>query len=94
MADKGYHADQTLELAGALGYTTYIPEPNHPHNRDWTNKPAGFREATINNRRRMRRTKGKQLQRARSERCERTFAHICDTGGSRRSWLRGIVNVT
>ena len=26
--------------------------------------------------------------------CERTFAHVCDTGGTRRSWLRGLVNVT
>ena len=26
--------------------------------------------------------------------CERTFAHICDTGGARRTWLRGLVNVT
>jgi hypothetical protein len=24
----------------------------------------------------------------RSERCERTFAHVCDTGGMRRSWLK------
>ena len=29
----------------------------------------------------------------RSERCERTFAHVCDTGGMRRSWLT-VVNVT
>jgi transposase len=47
-----------------------------------------------NNRRRVRRKKGKQLQRLRSEHCERTFAHICDTGGMRRSWLRGLANVT
>ena len=30
----------------------------------------------------------------RSELCERTFAHICDSGGMRRSWLRGLVEVT
>jgi transposase len=42
----------------------------------------------------MRRAKGKALQRRRSEVVERTFAHICETGGSRRSHLRGLVNVT
>lgn len=36
---------------------------------------------------------GLPLQRLRSERVERTFAHLCDTGGSRRSWLRGIEEV-
>ena len=33
--------------------------------------------------------KGKQLQQRRSEVVERTFAHLCETGGSRRSHLRG-----
>ena len=33
------------------------------------------------------------MQRLRSERCERTFAHVCDTGGMRRSWLKEVVNV-
>jgi hypothetical protein len=55
---------------------------------------AEFQRAVYNNRRRVRRNKGKQLQRLRSEHCERTFAHICDTGGMRRSWLRGLANVT
>ena len=34
------------------------------------------------------------MQRLRSERCERTFAHVCDTGGMRRSWLKEVVNVS
>ena len=36
---------------------------------------------------------GEKLQRLRSERTERTFAHVCETGGARRSWLTGIENV-
>ena len=36
---------------------------------------------------------GKALQRRRSEVVERSFAHLCETGGSRRSWLTGIDNV-
>jgi transposase len=94
VADKGYHAADTLELSEFTGLRTYIPEPKRKHERRWTDKPAEFQQAVYNNRRRMRRKKGKQLQRTRSELCERTFAHICDTGGGRRTWLRGLINVT
>src|SRR5690606_3911768 len=52
-----------------------------------------FKRAVLANRRRMKRDKSRRLQRWRSERCERSFAHVCDTGGMRRSWLRGVVNV-
>src|SRR5277367_5214282 len=93
-ADKGYHANATLELATDLGLRTYIPEPKQKDKRVWTNKPAEFQRAVVNNRRRMARAKGKRLGRLRSERVERSFAHVCDTGGMRRSWLRGLVDVT
>lgn len=93
-ADKGYHAADTLELCEFVGVRTYIPEPKRKHERRWTDKPVEFQRAVYNNRRRMRRTKGKQLQRRRSELVERTFAHICDSGGGRRTWLRGLLNVT
>ena len=33
------------------------------------------------------------MQRKRSERVERSFAHVCETGGSRRTSLRGIEKV-
>ncbi len=92
-ADKGYHAAETIELSTTLEVKTYIPEPKRKHQSDWTDKPAEQRRAVVNNRRRVKRDKSKQLQRRRSEVVERTFAHICDTGGSRRSWLRGFVNV-
>ena len=41
----------------------------------------------------MKRPKGKQLQKLRSERVERSFAHICETGGARRTWLRGLQKI-
>jgi hypothetical protein len=94
VADKGYHAADTLELCEFVGLRTYIPEPQRKHERRWTDKPGEFQRAVYNNRRRMRRGKGKQLQRRRSELCERSFAHLCDTGGGRRTWLRTLVNVT
>ena len=94
-ADKGYHKGQTLcVLQEEYRLRTYIPEPARKHDRTWTDKPAEQQQAVYNNRRRVNRQKSKKLQRLRSERVERSFAHLCDSGGTRRSWLRGIVNVT
>jgi hypothetical protein len=93
-ADKGYHAAETLELCAALGLRTYIPERRSRHRSRWVDKPEGFQRAVYANRRRVRGAKSKRLQRRRSEVCERTFAHIGDTGGTRRSWLRGLPDVT
>jgi len=93
-ADKGYHAAGTIEMCDFLEVRSYIPEPRRPHPSRWADKPDEHRRAVVNNRRRVKRDKSKKLQRRRSEVVERTFAHICDTGGARRSWLRGLVNVS
>ena len=93
-ADKGYHAAATIELAEAIDVRTYIPEPKRTHKSRWVDKVPGLKAAVYANRRRVRRAKGKALQRRRSEVCERSFAHLCDSGGTRRSHLRGLVNVT
>jgi transposase len=93
-ADKGYHAAGTLELCDFLEVRTYIPEPERAHPTKLSGKPAAGRRAVVNNRRRMGRAKGKDLQRRRSEVVERTFAHVCETGGSRRTHLRGLADVT
>jgi len=94
-ADKGYHATDTLELADSLNLRTYIPEPKRKGEgkRNWQDVPEEKRRAVVNNRRRTRRPKSKRLQRLRSERVERSFAHMCDSGGARRSWLHGIEKV-
>jgi transposase len=91
-ADKGYHANQTLVDCEALGVRTYIPE-RETGPRRWTDKPAETEAVFRNNRRRVRRDKGKRLQRARSELLERSFAHVCETGGARRTWLRGLERI-
>jgi len=93
-ADKGYHKAATLELADDLDMRTYIPEPKRDHDRTWEDKPAEQHRCVYNNRRRMKRAKGKRLGRLRSERVERTFAHICESGGARRTWLTKLENVT
>src|SRR6185503_6764090 len=52
----------------------------------------GIRSGLPANRCRVRGAKGRRLNRWRSERCERSFAHVCVTGGGRRMWLRGVIN--
>ena len=91
--DKGYHDNGLLvELAGR-GVRTYIPERRQKVRR-WTEKPEAQEAAFRANRRRVRGDKGRRLNRWRSERCERTFAHVCETGGGRRAWLHGQTNVS
>ena len=94
VADKGYHAAATLELAEGLNFRTYIPERKQRHRSRWSGKPPQWKHAVYANHRRLQRSKSRKLQRLRSERCERTFAHVCDTGGMRRSWLRSVVDVS
>jgi transposase len=93
VADKGYHSTDTLELADWVSIRTYIPERKAKGKRNWKDVPEEKRLAVINNRRRTRGARSKRLQRLRSERVERSFAHVCDTGGARRSWLCGLLKV-
>jgi transposase len=94
VADKGYHSAETLTtMVEGPSYRTYIPEPKRKTNRCWTDKPEGEQVAVYGNRRRVRGERGKSLQRLRSEYVERTFAHMCETGGARRTWLCGIEKV-
>jgi transposase len=94
VADKGYHAAVALELCDSLDLRTYIPEPKRKSEWDWTDRTPEQRRAVHGNRQRVRRDKGKQLQKRRSELCERSFAHVCETGGMRRTWLCGLIDVT
>jgi transposase len=89
VADKGYHKAQTLAECAAYDLRTYIPERTERRPRRWTDKPAGWRDAFRANRRRVRAQRSRRLQRLRSERVERSFAHVCNTGRARRTWLRG-----
>lgn len=94
VADKGYHAAATIELCEHYNFRTYIPEPKRKHHSRWTDKPQEHRDAVYANRRRVKGDRGKRLQRLRSERVERSFAHVCETGGARRCWLVGLAKVT
>ena len=94
VADKGYHSEETLDaLQNESNVRTYIPEPARKTNRKWIDKSPRRESSYRRNRRNTLGTRGRRLQRLRSERVERAFAHLCDTGGSRRTWLRGIEKV-
>jgi transposase len=93
-ADKGYHKAETLADCEKYHTRTYIPEPKRAKKRTWVDKPEGWQEATARNRRRVQGARSKRLQRKRGELVERSFAHVCETGGGRRTWLRGLADVT
>ena len=91
--DKGYHSASFLADCRGCGIRTYVPERKQRGRRRWTDKPAAYREAVYANRRRVRGERGKRLGRLRSEYAERSFAHRCETGAARRTWLRGLEKV-
>lgn len=93
VADKGYHKSEVLSECTEWGWRTYIPEPKRSK-RTWKDKPESWRVATAANRRRVKGARSKRLQKKRSELVERSFAHVCETGGARRTWLRGRKNVS
>lgn len=94
VADKGYHSAETVAGFTAAGMRTYIPEPKTSgRHRLWKGKPAAQKRAVLSNRRRMRGARGKRLSRQRSEKAERSFAHTCETGGGRRTQVRGRTEV-
>jgi transposase len=91
VADKGYHSNQSLEDLQAVGVRAHISEPKRGR-RHWRNKPVA-RVAVYANRRRIRGTRGLRLLRRRGEYLERSFAHTYETGGMRRTHLRGHRNI-
>jgi transposase len=91
-ADKGYHSNDVLLCCRELEIRSYIPERKGDA-RCWSDKDAAMKAAFHGNRQRVQRSKGKTLQKRRSEVVERGFAHVCETGGARRTWLRGLEKV-
>ena len=91
VTDKGYHSNRTMTTQRALGIRTYCSEPDRGRRR-WRGRSAE-REAVYGNRRRVRGARGRRLLRQRGELLERSFAHCYDTGGMRRTYLRGHANI-
>lgn len=99
VADKGYHSNESVVSLEQLGVRGYLAEPDRGR-RNWRGESAQdavdrcvARDAVYRNRRRMRGKHGRALHRKRGELVERSFAHVLDTGGMRRVWLKGRENV-
>ena len=90
--DKGYHSNAVLVDMAERGIRTYTSEPHRKGRRDWQGKRRE-RDAVYANRRRIRGERGKRLMRRRGELVERSFAHAYETGGLRRTHLRGRENI-
>jgi len=101
VADRGYHSGEVVGDLHQGGYNTCIPERRQKRRRNWKrlSQKVGEREARRRqrafylNRRRLKSDAGKRLLRKRGETVERSFAHVCETGGMRRVHLRGRVNI-
>jgi transposase len=91
IADKGYHSNRIMVELDALGVRSYVAEPDRGQ-RDWSKEPEA-QAPVYGNRRRIRGRRGRRLMRGRGERVERSFAHLYDTGGMRRTHLRGHANI-
>lgn len=91
VADKGYHSNESLLGFEALGMRPQVSEPDRGR-RNWKDQ-AQAKRAIYANRRRLKTARGKRMQRERGERLERSNAHLYETGGMRRTHLRGHANI-
>ncbi len=92
VCDKGYHGGECLvKLQEEHHLRPYVSEPNRGR-RTWKDK-RDQQAAVYANRQRIRGVRGKALMRKRGELVERSFAHVYDTGGMRRTHLCGHENI-
>jgi transposase len=94
VADKGYHSNQVMVDLVEVEIRSYVAEPDRSRHgqRDWEDK-AQERDAVYANRRRVKGKRGRRLMRQRGEFLERGFAHALETGGMRRTHLKGRQNI-
>lgn len=90
-ADKGYHKTSELVALQARRLRTIIPERQqkrvreHYTDAEWT--ALARADAAV------KAEDGKTLLKQRGQHIERSFAHVLDSGGGRRTTLRGLLNV-
>lgn len=92
VADKGYHSREVLKTLEDGPWKSRIAEKKRPEVSRWHGDDAA-RRAVYNNRARLMSGVAKAAFRLRAELCERSFAHLLERGGMRRTWLRGRENV-
>ncbi len=92
ITDKGYHSRDGLKALEDSPWKTRVSEPKRDGFSRWHGDDAA-RRAVTNNRTRLQSRVAKDAFKLRAELCERSFAHILDRGGMRRTHLRGRENV-
>jgi transposase len=93
VADKGYHSRAVLKDLDDGPWKTRIAEPRASKGYLRWQGDEEARAAVYGNRNRLRSGVGKQAMSKRGEIVERSFAHVLERGGMRRTWLRGRQNV-
>ncbi|NJO55687.1 MAG: transposase [Rhodospirillales bacterium] len=93
VADKGYHARAVLKDLDGGPWTTRIAEPRPSNGYLRWHGDDDARAVVYANRSRLKSGVGKDAMRKRGEIVERSFAHVLERGGMRRTWLRGRENV-
>src|SRR6202521_5381942 len=93
VADKGYHSRTVVKDLDDGPWKTRIAEPLPSKGYLCWQGDEAARAAVYGNRNRLRSGVGKEAMRKRSEVVERSFAHVLERGGMRRTWLRGRENV-
>jgi transposase len=92
VTDKGYFGRAVLKPLEDGPWKTRIAEPKGKGISRWRGDDDA-RRAVYNNRARLLSGVAKAAFKLRAEIVERSFAHILDRGGMRRTWLRGRENV-
>ena len=92
VTDKGYFGREGLKRLEDSPWKTRIAEPKGKEFCRWHGDDDA-RRAVYNNRARLLSGVAKAAFKLRAEIVERSFAHILDRGGMRRTWLRGRDNV-
>ena len=91
VGDKGYHSNETLVALADLGLRSYVSEPDRGRRRWRGNRRRGLPCMATGGV--FGAPRGKRLLRQRGERLERPNAHLYETGGMRRLYLRGHTNI-
>jgi IS5 family transposase len=92
VTDKGYFGREGLKRLEDSAWKTRIAEPKGKGISRWHGDDDA-RRAVYNNRARLLSGVAKAAFKLRAEIVERSFAHVLDRGGMRRTWLRGRDNV-
>jgi transposase len=91
VTDKGYHSKKVTRVLEDAEIRSYLSEPARGRQK-WDGQRRE-QQSVYANRRRIQGLRGKSLLRRRGETTERTFAHCYETGGLRRTHLRGHENI-